>query len=70
MRPEKALKKMLNAVIKPLARKDLLGIWKYTHDTWGMRQADLYLRELESTINKLATEPNTGKEVATIREGM
>ncbi len=58
---------MLSIVIKPLARKDLLGVWKDTYDKWGLKQADLYLRELESTINRLATAPKTGKEIVAIR---
>ncbi|WP_110553803.1 type II toxin-antitoxin system RelE/ParE family toxin [Pseudaestuariivita atlantica] len=25
------------------AEKDLRGIWRYTHETWGAAQADKYL---------------------------
>ena len=40
-----------------LAEQDLIGIWLYTFDEWGERQADRYLDDLEAAINLLAEQP-------------
>lgn len=42
--------------ILPAARERLLGIWKYTADTWGEEQADDYVNGLISSLDKLASK--------------
>lgn len=43
------------------AENDLLDIWNYTADTWGVSQAEKYLKRLESRFLDLATKPKKGK---------
>ena len=52
---------------RPLARKDLNGIWHYTYEHWGEAQADRYLRKLSEAIHQLSEEPQGGKDQARIR---
>ena len=61
---------MLNINIKPLAHQDLLGIWQYTNETWGSKQADLYLQELDATLKKLPSSPKIGRAIDEIRKGI
>jgi toxin ParE1/3/4 len=37
----------------PAAEVDLSDIWKYTVDTWGEIQAELYIQEISSACDKL-----------------
>lgn len=46
---------------QPLAEQDLINIWRYTFETWGEKQADTYLDELENIFQLLATQPNLGR---------
>ena len=43
------------------ALADLLDIARYTHATWGTKQARLYREELELAIQKLALSPGLGR---------
>ena len=43
------------------ALADLRDIVRYTGETWGRRQARLYLEELELRIQKLALSPEVGR---------
>ena len=61
---------MLKINIKPLARQDLLGIWQYSNETWGNKQADLYLQELDATLKKLSNSPKLGRAIDEVRENM
>jgi len=45
-----------------IADHDLIGIWKNTHERWGARQADQYLKELESCFIELTGHPELGKK--------
>ena len=48
---------------------DLERIWDYTHDRWGIHQAEQYLRELEHAIDRVASNPRIGRECDEIRPG-
>lgn len=48
-----------NPLIFPKAKDRLVDIWRYTCDTWGEKQADLYLKSLSSFINQLPQRPHT-----------
>jgi toxin ParE1/3/4 len=43
------------------AESDLLEIWDYTAHTWGVNQAEKYLKRLESRFFDLAAEPQKGR---------
>ena len=43
------------------ALADLRDIARYTKETWGRRQARLYVEELELRIRKLALSPEAGR---------
>ena len=51
------------------AEDDLVDIWRYTFETWGPDQADLYLDTLNHGITALGTNPRLGAECSHIREG-
>jgi toxin ParE1/3/4 len=53
-----------------LAEADLLEIGLYTHRTWGRRQCDGYLRELEGCCRQLANDPTRGRSCDDIRPGL
>lgn len=55
---------------RPLARKDLKGIWKHTFDEWGETQANLYLKELEEKLINLAEFPSLGSTVTHRQTGL
>jgi plasmid stabilization system protein ParE len=40
--------------ITPAARHDIRGIWVYTAEQWGERQADRYMGRLETCFQALA----------------
>ena len=40
--------------ITPAARHDIRGIWVYTAEQWGERQADRYMGRLETCFQELA----------------
>ena len=54
---------------RPLALRDLNHIWRYTFDRWSKTQADRYLLSLDDAIQQLATQPETGRSLDTIRPG-
>ncbi|TPE51806.1 type II toxin-antitoxin system RelE/ParE family toxin [Maribrevibacterium harenarium] len=54
---------MLEIKIRPLARKDLVEIWRYTAKTWGQPQADLYVTNISTQVSKLADNPTMGRSV-------
>jgi plasmid stabilization system protein ParE len=55
---------------RPLARKDMKGIWKHTFKEWGEMQANLYLKELEEKFVDLAKMPLLGTEVSHQQSGL
>ena len=60
---------MLNIVHRPLARIDIKAIWRYTHNKWGLNQADLYVQELGQAINNLANVPMSGVAIEQVHQG-
>ena len=49
---------------------DLDDIWKYTYETWGIRQASKYLRQLKKRIEALSKNPDLGLKRDSISEGL
>jgi toxin ParE1/3/4 len=51
------------------ARADLLEIWLYTAETWGVEQADHYLDVLEGAMQRLGDNPKLGTNAGDVRPG-
>jgi len=51
------------------AEQDLLNIWLYTFENWGIIQADKYLDQIEESLNTIALNPDIGVNIDTIRQG-
>ena len=56
-------------LLSPAAQADLEQIWDYTHDRWGIDQAEEYLRELQHAIDRAAANPRIGHACNEIRPG-
>jgi toxin ParE1/3/4 len=56
-------------LLSPAAQADLEQIWDYTHDRWGVDQAEEYLRELQCAIERAAANPQIGRACDEIRPG-
>ena len=55
--------------ITPRAASDLRDVARYTLGTWGRKQRDAYLREMDKRFAWLAENPMLGKPRPDIREG-
>ncbi len=51
------------------AQADLKSIAKHTHENWGMRQRNAYLKEIDQIFQSLAKNPLMGRTCEEIREG-
>lgn len=60
---------MSRYLLSPAAQLDIESIWDYTTDVWGSGQAEVYVRELQRTIEQLAANPRIGKSCDEIRPG-
>ena len=56
-------------ILTPKADEDLVVIWLYTRETWGLDQANKYLNELEDQFHRLVEKPDLGKKCNNIRTG-
>lgn len=61
---------MAKAELTRLAAADLESIFEYTLETWGNRQAELYLENLQAGIQQLADHPGMGRSCDPIRPGL
>jgi toxin ParE1/3/4 len=57
------------AALRPRARRDLEDIWDHTAKTWGPAQAEIYLRQIETSLATIAQEPMIGRACDEIRAG-
>lgn len=51
------------------ADRDLTGIYRYTFDAFGEAQADAYFESLDRLLNRLAVNPELGRNIDHIRAG-
>lgn len=51
------------------ARKDLVDIGGFTTESWGKRQRDKYLKQLDDAFKLLARQPEIGRDADDIRPG-
>lgn len=56
-------------ILRLRARDDLESIWHYTFTTWGLTQADHYLKSLVARFEWLAENPQLGKPRNDIKTG-
>ena len=55
--------------LRPKALQDLEDIWNYSAETWGIDQAEAYIRDLDQAFALLANHPGLGVRCDDIREG-
>lgn len=55
--------------LTPAAQRDLSSIWDYTVERWNAGQAETYVLELRSAIERIAKQPDRGRTVNEIRTG-
>ena len=60
---------MTHYVLSPRAQADLEEIWDYTAAHWGAKQAELYLRQLHTSLEAIAQDPQLGRRCDDIRAG-
>ena len=60
---------MHNYRLTPSAKSDLIEIWNYTVETWGEKQAEKYLQDIEDKLNQLAANPELGRQRPEISSG-
>jgi len=52
---------MSRYIVSPRAQADIEEIWNYTAKTWGVDQAEAYVRALQAAIETVAEEPRKGR---------
>lgn len=60
---------MLNIEKQALAEKDLIDIWLYSFENWGVAQADKYHDHLTEAFSAIALNPSIGTNCDDVREG-
>lgn len=60
---------MLKLNVTPKADSDLIGIWVYTCEEWGVDQADKYLEQLAIGMEQLINHPMLGTNYAHVLSG-
>jgi len=48
--------------LTPAAKSDLLKIWNYTMKSWGEKQAEKYLLDIENKLERLAANSKLGRQ--------
>ncbi len=69
LKQSKILVLIINILIQPQAKEDIKNIWLYTFKTWGVKQADLYTKDLGVTIDLLSVNPKIGFTIEHVKEG-
>jgi len=60
---------VFNLSVTPKAESDLIRIWVYTCEEWGVDQADKYLDQLEAGMQQLINHPSLGANYAYVLSG-
>ena len=60
---------MVKLSVTPKAESDLIEIWLYTCEQWGVEQADKYLHRLEAGMKQLIHYPSLGTNYAHVLPG-
>lgn len=56
-------------MLSPAAQADLADIWDYTCERWGDSQAEIYVRDIQRAIERVAHNPLIGRSCDEVREG-
>jgi len=56
-------------ILTATAKRDLLGIGRYTQLDWGKKQRDTYLRAIDSVFQLIHANPKLGLHRLEIKEG-
>lgn len=54
--------------LTPAAVHDLSSIWDFTEHRWDTRQAETYIREIQAAIERVADDPDRGRDRTEIRQ--
>ena len=60
---------MTRYVLRPLAKRDIAKIWDYSCEKWGESQAEIYVRQIQTTFDIIALSPRLGRRCDYIRQG-
>ena len=60
---------MLKLSVTPKAESDLVEIWVYTCEEWGVDQADKYLEQLEEGMKQVISHPALGADYSHVLSG-
>ena len=60
---------MSNYRLSPAAQRDLSSVWDSTEERWDIRQAETYVTEIRSVIERIADDPRRGRSCDEIRVG-
>ena len=60
---------MTRYLLRPRAQRDIEEIWDYSAATWGGDQAEIYIRQIEKTLELIADDPRLGRSCDIIRAG-
>jgi toxin ParE1/3/4 len=55
--------------LTPAAQRDLSDIWDYTEQQWGVVQAEAYVEDIRSAVERVAAHPERGRARDEVREG-
>jgi toxin ParE1/3/4 len=56
-------------VLSPRAKADLEEIWDYTVAHWSLKQAEVYIRQIQVAIETVAAKPSLARSCETVRAG-
>lgn len=60
---------MNRVTLTPRAKADLNGIWDFTVSCWGLAQAEKYIRDLWSCMEKQGNGPANAIDIDEVRQG-
>ncbi|MDN6319878.1 MAG: type II toxin-antitoxin system RelE/ParE family toxin [Marinobacter sp.] len=60
---------MFKLSVTPKAESDLIGIWVYAYEEWGVDQADKYLDQLDEGMKQLINHPSLGADYTHVFPG-
>jgi toxin ParE1/3/4 len=55
--------------LTPRAQSDIDEIWDFTHERWGIDQAERYVGQIRDAVVRLAGNPGVGRRCDEIRQG-
>lgn len=55
--------------LTPAAQRGLSSIWDFTEERWNTRQAETYIGEIRTAVERVAEDPDRGRACDDIRPG-